>query len=77
MACRDERYLVPVLFEPYARAVVAHLAPHSPARVLELACGTGTEPESFVRELTPRLIALGGDATFTPDLAAIVISAIR
>lgn len=37
----------------------------------------GTEPEAFVRELTPRLIALGGDAPFTPELAAIVISATR
>lgn len=37
----------------------------------------GTEPEAFVRELTPRLIALGGDAPFTPELAAIVFSAIR
>ena len=37
----------------------------------------GAEPEAFVRELTPRLIALAGDAPFTPELAAIVISAIR
>jgi hypothetical protein len=36
-----------------------------------------TAPEAFVRELTPRLSALGGDAPFTPELAAIVISAVR
>lgn len=47
----------------------------SPIR--QLLAERATEPEAFVRELTPRLIALGGDAPFTPELAAIVISATR
>jgi ubiquinone/menaquinone biosynthesis C-methylase UbiE len=37
-----------VLFEPYAQDLVARLASRSPARVLELACGTGTDPEASV-----------------------------
>jgi len=47
----------------------------SPIR--QLLADRATEPEVFVRELTPRLIALGGDTPFTPALAAIVLSAIR
>jgi SAM-dependent methyltransferase len=47
----------------------------SPIR--QLLADRATDPDAFVRELTPRLAALAGDAPFTPQLAAIVISAIR
>jgi len=36
-----EEYLVPLIFEPYAEDVVNRLASRSPARVLEIAAGTG------------------------------------
>jgi len=36
-----ERYMVPMLFEPYARDLVERLRPRAPRRVLELAAGTG------------------------------------
>jgi ubiquinone/menaquinone biosynthesis C-methylase UbiE len=36
-----------------------------------------TDPQRFIAELTPRLIEVGGDAPFTPALAAVVISATR
>lgn len=43
--------LVPLIFEPYAADLVARLAPLRPARVLELAAGTGV----VTRELSARL----------------------
>src|SRR6476646_2184751 len=36
-----EEYLVPLLFEPYATDLASRLAARSPARVLEIAAGTG------------------------------------
>jgi ubiquinone/menaquinone biosynthesis C-methylase UbiE len=36
-----ETYLVPLIFEPYAMDVANRLASRSPARVLEIAAGTG------------------------------------
>ena len=36
-----ETYLVPLIFEPYAQDLVERLAARRPARVLELAAGTG------------------------------------
>lgn len=36
-----ETHLVPLIFEPYAADLVEHLVPRSPARVLEIAAGTG------------------------------------
>ena len=36
-----ERYLVPLIFEPYAEDLARRLAARSPARVLEVAAGTG------------------------------------
>jgi len=47
----------------------------SPIR--QLLAERATDPDAFVRELAPRLAALGGDTPFTPELAAIVISARR
>jgi len=36
-----DRYLVPLIFEPYAKDLAARLACDGDARLLELACGTG------------------------------------
>lgn len=36
-----ERYLVPLIFEPYAELTAQHLARRPATRVLEIACGTG------------------------------------
>ena len=49
-----DRYLGPVLFQPYARDMAARIAGVRPRRVLEVACGTGI----LTREMRA---ALGGD----------------
>src|SRR5262245_8622736 len=36
-----DTYLVPMIFQPYAEDLVRRLSAHHPARVLEVACGTG------------------------------------
>lgn len=36
-----DKYLVPMIFQPYAEDLVRRLSAHHPARVLEVACGTG------------------------------------
>ena len=36
-----ETYLVPLIFQPYAVDLVSRVASRSPARVLEIAAGTG------------------------------------
>ena len=36
-----ERHLVPLIFAPYAADIAARVTSRSPAKVLELACGTG------------------------------------
>lgn len=38
---RYERYLAPVLFEPWAADLVARAAPQPDERILDVACGTG------------------------------------
>lgn len=62
-----ERYMVPMLFEPYAADLVDRLRPRAPHRILELACGTGVvtramaaglpEPSSIVAtDLNPGML---------------------
>jgi SAM-dependent methyltransferase len=46
-----ETHLVPILFAPYARELASRVAARSPARVLEIAAGTG----AVTRELAARL----------------------
>jgi SAM-dependent methyltransferase len=41
IAAQYERYLVPLIFEPYAADMAARVASRSPQRVLEIAAGTG------------------------------------
>ena len=46
-----ERYLVPIVFQPYAVEMTERIIPMKPQAVLELACGTGV----LTRQLRPRL----------------------
>src|SRR5690348_12143450 len=46
-----ERYLVPLIFQPYADVTAQRLAALRPSAVLEIACGTGV----LTRALTSRL----------------------
>jgi SAM-dependent methyltransferase len=48
-----ERYMVPLLFEPYARDLAARLAPLGARRVLELAAGTGVLTRHLAATLDP------------------------
>ena len=51
-----QRYLVPLLFEPYAKDLAARVAARSPSRILEIAAGTGV----VTREMSA---VLGADAS--------------
>jgi SAM-dependent methyltransferase len=46
-----ESYLVPLIFEPYARDLAGRLAARSPARVLEVAAGTGVVTRAMAATL--------------------------
>ncbi len=46
-----ERYLVPLIFEPYAADLASRVASCQPARVLELAAGTGVVTRHLARAL--------------------------
>src|SRR4051794_14558032 len=46
-----DRYLGPLLLEPYARDLAARLADLAPARVLETAAGTGVATRALARAL--------------------------
>lgn len=48
-----DRYMVPLLFEPYAHDLAARVAAHAPKSLLETAAGTGV----VTRALSPRLEA--------------------
>jgi SAM-dependent methyltransferase len=48
-----ERYLVPLIFEPYAADLAARVARHQPARVLEVAAGTGVLTRQLAKALPP------------------------
>src|SRR3954468_9420824 len=48
-----DRYLGPLLFEPYARDLAARLAALAPTRVLETAAGTGVATRALARALPP------------------------
>ena len=46
-----ESHLVPLIFAPYARDLAERLARKSPARVLEVAAGTGVVTRAIVAAL--------------------------
>jgi SAM-dependent methyltransferase len=46
-----ERYLVPLIFEPYARDLASRVAERPPTRVLEIAAGTGVVTRALASTL--------------------------
>jgi ubiquinone/menaquinone biosynthesis C-methylase UbiE len=52
-----DRYLGPMLFDPYASDVVERLAPLQPSSVLEIACGTGIVTRRM-RDVLPDGVAI-------------------
>jgi SAM-dependent methyltransferase len=46
-----DRYLGPMLFQPYAEHIAARLAHHAPDTVLEVACGTGIVTKALLTAL--------------------------
>jgi ubiquinone/menaquinone biosynthesis C-methylase UbiE len=46
-----ERYLVPLIFEPYARDLAARVRAQNPRRVLEIAAGTGVVTRALASQL--------------------------
>ena len=46
-----DRYLVPLIFAPYASELAARLALHPPARILEIAAGTGAVTRALAAAL--------------------------
>jgi ubiquinone/menaquinone biosynthesis C-methylase UbiE len=53
-----ERFMVPPLFQPWARRLVDAASPRAGERILDLACGTGVVAREIVRRL-------GASATIT------------
>ena len=47
-----ERYLVPLIFEPYARDLAARVAAAKPQRILEIAAGTGVVTRAVASKLS-------------------------
>ena len=56
-----ERYMVPLLFEPYARDLAARLASLGAVRVLEIAAGTGVLTRHLARALDSRASIVATD----------------
>lgn len=56
-----ERYMVPLVFEPYAVDLAARAAALRPAAVLEVAAGTGTLTRRLVAELPPEASIVASD----------------
>jgi SAM-dependent methyltransferase len=60
-ALEYERWLVPVLFRPWALDLVARAAPAAGSRVLDLACGTGVVARAVAEALPPPAEVIGVD----------------
>lgn len=56
-----DTYLVPLLFEPYARDLVNRLKARSPSRVLETAAGTGVVTRAMAAELPAHVSIVATD----------------
>lgn len=56
-----ERCLVPLIFEPYAADLAARVARHRPARVLEIAAGTGVVTRQLAQLLPPEAAIIATD----------------
>ena len=62
-----EQYLVPLIFEPYARDLTARLAALRPSAVLEIAAGTGVVTRHMAARL-PADVSIGGTDLNQPML---------
>ena len=60
-----DTYLVPLIFEPYAADLVDRLASRLPARVLELAAGTGVVTRAMASALPENVSIVGTDLNQT------------
>lgn len=56
-----QRYMVPMLFEPYARLMAERVARCAPQRVLELAAGTGVVTRHLASILEPDVQIMATD----------------
>jgi SAM-dependent methyltransferase len=56
-----DRYLGPLIFEPYARDLAARLAAFQPAHVLETAAGTGVATRALARALPSSVTIVATD----------------
>jgi SAM-dependent methyltransferase len=56
-----ERYMVPLLFEPYACDLAARIALRNPSRVLEIAAGTGVLARHLAGALRPGVAIVATD----------------
>ena len=56
-----DRYLGPLIFEPYARDLAARLAVLQPAHVLETAAGTGVATRALARALPSSVTIVATD----------------
>lgn len=56
-----ERYLVPLIFMQYAQDLCERLLPLEPARVLEIAAGTGVVTRALARTLSPATAIVATD----------------
>jgi len=67
-----EEYLVPLIFQPYADDLAARVARRGPARVLEVAAGTGVVTRALARLLAPsaEIVATDLNQTMLDQAAA-------
>ena len=56
-----EQYMVPLIFEPYAADLASRVARRRPARVLEIAAGTGVVTRQLARVLAPEVSIIATD----------------
>jgi ubiquinone/menaquinone biosynthesis C-methylase UbiE len=73
-----ERYLVPLLFEPYAEHLAQRLADLSHGNLLEIAAGTGVVTRALARSLSPAVEIVATDLNQPMlDLAALMLQGRR
>lgn len=56
-----DRYLVPLIFEPYAQDLAARVEAERPRQVLELAAGTGVVTRALATRLPPEVALVASD----------------
>lgn len=61
IAAQYERYLVPLIFEPYAADIATRVRSRSPQRVLEIAAGTGVVTRAMAATLEPEATIVATD----------------